>query len=112
MLRIILERDGFSIIEYNDGYQTSQNMNRIDPPLLAILESNSPNVSGLELVRMMRNKPEWDHCSIIMLTENANEHEISDLLEAGANNCISKPVNTRELVARVRKLTGNTTVAL
>lgn len=112
MLRIILERDGFSIIECTDGYQASQNIDRIDPPPLVILETNSPNVNGLEQVRKIRSKPAWDHCSIIMLTETSSEHDIVDLLEAGANDCINKPVNTRELVARVRKLTGIEAVAL
>ena len=112
MLRIILERDGFSIIECNDGYQASQSIDRIDPPLLAILETNSPNVNGLELVRKIRSKQEWDHCSIIMLTETSSEHDIVDLLEAGANDYISKPVNTRDLVARVRRHTGIAAVAL
>ncbi len=112
MLRIILERDNFSIIECNDGHQASQNIDRIDPPLLAILETKSPNVNGLELVRKIRSKPEWAHCTIIMLTDKSSEHEIADLLEAGANDYISKPVNTRDPVARVHKLTGIEAAAL
>ncbi len=112
MLKIILERDGFNIIEYNDGYQASQNIDRIAPPLLAILENNSLNVSGLEMVRKIRSKPNWNNSSVIMLTENASELEIADLLEAGANAYINKPVNTREFVSLIRSLTDVSAAAL
>lgn len=106
MLRIILKRDGFQILECTDGYQASQNIDRMDPPQLVILATGPATSNCLGLVRRIRNKPEWDHCAIILLAENSNSYEISALLDAGANEYISKPVNTRELVSRIRNLTG------
>lgn len=112
MLRIILQRDGFTITECMDGYQASQNMDYIDPPMLAILEANAPIVNGLQLIRKIRSKPGWEDCVIIVLTENTTEQGINELLAAGANDYINKPVNTRELVNRMRRLTGISVVAL
>lgn len=112
MLRIILQRDGFSITEYMDGYQASQNIDYIEPPMVAILEANAPIINAQQLIRKIRNKPGWEDCAIIVLTENTNEQGISELLAAGADDYINKPVNTRELVSRIRRLTGISVVAL
>lgn len=112
MLRIILQRDGFTITECMDGYQAGQNIDYMEPPLLAILEANAPIVNALQLIRKIRSKPGWEECAIIVLTENTNEQAINELLAAGANDYINKPVNTRELVTRMRRLTGISEVAL
>lgn len=106
LLKIILEREGFDVIESGDGRDASRLIAEMEPPDICILDIMLPFIDGRQLVRQIRAKPGWKSTPIIMLTSSSSEKEIVALLEAGANDYMLKPFNTRELSARVRRLTG------
>jgi len=106
LLKIILEREGFEVIESGDGRDASRRIAEMEPPDICILDIMLPFIDGRQLVRQIRTKSSWKSTPIIMLTSSSSEKEIVDLLEAGANDYMLKPFNTRELSARVRRLTG------
>jgi len=71
-------------------------------PDLVILDLNLPVLSGLEVCRIMRARPNTQQVPIIMLTARAGEGDRVAGLELGADDYISKPFSPRELAARVR----------
>jgi DNA-binding response OmpR family regulator len=71
-------------------------------PDLVILDLNLPVLSGLEVCRIMRARPNTQRVRIIMLTARTGEGDRVTGLEMGADDYISKPFSPRELAARVR----------
>ena len=72
------------------------------PPDLIVLDLNLPVLSGVEVCRIVRSRPNTSHIPIIMLTARATESDRVAGLELGADDYITKPFALRELVARVR----------
>jgi len=72
------------------------------PPDLIILDLNLPVLSGTEVCRILRSRPEVRHLPIIMLTARTSENDRVAGLELGADDYVTKPFSLRELTARVR----------
>ena len=71
-------------------------------PALIILDLNLPVLSGLEVCRILRSRPNTQHVPIIMLTARTSESDRVTGLDVGADDYITKPFSLRELAARVR----------
>ena len=71
-------------------------------PDLILLDLNLPVLSGLEVCRILRARPNARHVPIIMLTARTAEHDRVEGLECGADDYVTKPFSLRELTARVR----------
>jgi DNA-binding response OmpR family regulator len=72
------------------------------PPDLIILDLNLPILSGMEVCRILRGRPNVPRVPIIILTARASELDRVNGLDAGADDYMMKPFSTRELAARVR----------
>ena len=72
------------------------------PPDLMILDLNLPVLSGDEVCRILRSRPETMSMPIIMLTARTSENERVAGLDMGADDYVTKPFSLRELSARVR----------
>ena len=94
-----LEREGFAVEVVKDGRQALARVNQALPDLI-ILDLMLPGVNGLEVCRAVRRMPTY--VPIIMLTARDEDVDKVVGLELGADDYITKPFNTRELIARVR----------
>jgi DNA-binding response OmpR family regulator len=72
------------------------------PPDLIILDLNLPVVSGVEVCRILRSRPDVPRVPIIMLTARTSEDDRVSGLDQGADDYVTKPFSIRELSARVR----------
>jgi DNA-binding response OmpR family regulator len=72
------------------------------PPDLVVLDLNLPVVSGFDVCRVLRSRPETQHVPIIMLTARTTEADRVAGLDLGADDYVTKPFSLRELAARVR----------
>jgi DNA-binding response OmpR family regulator len=72
------------------------------PPDLIILDLNLPVLSGLEVCRILRSRPNTQQVPIIMLTARTRESDRVPGLDVGADDYITPPFSLRELAARVR----------
>src|SRR5688572_15198280 len=72
------------------------------PPDLMILDLNLPVLSGTEVCRILRSRPETANLPVIMLTARTSESERVTGLDLGADDYVTKPFSLRELSARVR----------
>jgi len=96
-----LEREGYQIAKAYDGHQALRYI-RENQPDLVILDLMLPGISGLEICRLIRKKPETEGLPIIMLTAKSDSVDKIMGLEIGADDYLTKPFNVRELLARVR----------
>jgi two-component system, OmpR family, alkaline phosphatase synthesis response regulator PhoP len=78
-------------------------------PDLIILDLNLPSISGVEVCRILRSRPDDSRVPIIMLTARSSEDDMVYGLEQGADDYVTKPFSLRELSARVQAVLRRTT---
>lgn len=98
LVRIALQRDGFSVLEAEDG-KTGLQLFASEEPDLVILDLMLPGVDGWEVCREIRSR---SSTPLIMLTARGDEVDRVLGLEMGADDYVVKPFSPRELVARVK----------
>jgi DNA-binding response OmpR family regulator len=98
-----LGREGFRVVEEHDGKAALDRVFKAAPDLL-ILDLLLPKMSGLEVLRAIRNEPRTRALPIILLTARATEMDKLVGFERGADDYLTKPFSPKELVARVRAL--------
>src|SRR3954470_3396709 len=103
MLRYNLEKEGYNVTEASDGEEAVTVADET-PPDAVILDWMLPRMSGIEVCRQLRRKPETRHVPIIMLTARSEETDKVRGLNVGADDYMTKPFSMPELVARVRAL--------
>ena len=101
LIQYHLEGSGFSVRPYFAIGQLLSDAER-QPPSLFLLDIMVPGGDGLDLCRRLRLNPNLSSIPIIFLTARAAENDRVHGLELGADDYITKPFATRELVARVK----------
>jgi DNA-binding response OmpR family regulator len=76
------------------------------PPDLVLLDVMMPKRDGYEVCQLIRARPEWRDIKIIMLTAKGREIEREKGISLGADDYVTKPFATRELVDKVRQTLG------
>jgi len=101
MIAFHLDRAGFDTLEAADCGEARQ-LVADERPDLALIDWMLPDMSGLELTRMLKRDKENEDLAIIMLTARTGEQEKVSGLEGGADDYVTKPFAPRELVARIQ----------
>lgn len=101
MIAFHLMRAGFDTVEAEDC-RRAREMLADEQPDLALIDWMLPDMSGLELTRMLKRDTEHEDLAVIMLTARADEYDKVSGLEGGADDYITKPFSPRELVARIQ----------
>lgn len=96
-----LGKEGFKTTVATDGDEALLKIEDAPPDLL-VLDWMLPNTSGIEVCRRVRSKSETQNIPIIMLTARSEEADRIRGLETGADDYLTKPFSTDELVARIR----------
>jgi two-component system response regulator RegX3 len=95
-----LEAEGFDVVQAGDGRQALTRF-RGDRPDLVLLDLMLPELSGIEVCRIIRSE---SSVPIVMLTAKDSELDKVVGLELGADDYLTKPFSLRELTARIRAL--------
>ena len=95
-----LEAEGFQVVQAGDG-RTALTRFRSSPPDLVLLDLMLPEMSGIEVCRIIRAE---SGVPIVMLTAKDSELDKVVGLELGADDYVTKPFSLRELSARIRAL--------
>ena len=101
MIVFHLLRAGFDTVEAADC-RTARELLVDERPQVALVDWMLPDMSGLELTRMLRRDCNNEDLAIIMLTARADEYDKVSGLESGADDYITKPFSPRELIARIQ----------
>ncbi|MCU0846746.1 MAG: response regulator [Spirochaetes bacterium] len=103
-LKIGLESQGYRIFESERGEEgITQTVMR--KPDVILLDLNLPDMNGADVLKKLR---EWYPGPVIVLTVRESEQDKIDLLDAGADDYITKPFNMGELLARLRAIMRRT----
>lgn len=100
-IEFALKQEGFEVVKAGDGQEALQKV-QLEKPNLIVLDLMLPEVSGLEVCRILRR--ERNEVPIIMLTAKGEEIDRVIGLEVGADDYLVKPFSLRELTARIRAL--------
>jgi two-component system phosphate regulon response regulator PhoB len=103
LLRYNLESEGYNVEAVSRGDDADTRLKEQIPDIV-VLDWMLPGLSGIELCRRLRARPETKQLPIIMLTARGEESEKVRGLATGADDYIVKPFSVPELVARVRAL--------
>ncbi|MFZ5609480.1 MAG: phosphate regulon transcriptional regulator PhoB [Pseudomonadota bacterium] len=111
LVRYNLAREGFDVALCADGEEALLLATEA-PPDLILLDWMIPHVSGIEVCRQLRRRPETAQVPIIILTARSEEADRVRGLNTGADDYITKPFSPRELIARARAVLRRTRPAL
>ncbi len=97
-VKTIMETNGYQVFDARNG-SSGQLMFLSHHPDLIVLDLGLPDIDGLDFIKMVR---EISDTPIIVLSARTEEHDKIDALDYGANDYVTKPFGTGELLARVR----------
>src|SRR5512132_2311336 len=100
-LRTVLKAQGFAVFEASNGQETLNAVIENRPDVI-ILDLGLPDFDGIEVTRRLR---EWSQTPIIILSVREAENDKIAALDAGADDYLTKPFGTGELMARMRVTT-------
>ena len=100
----MLEGEGYDIQLAKDGIEALQMLEQIQPDVI-LLDIMLPGMDGFQVCRQIRATVPLAEVPILMLTALDDRDSLLRALEAGADDFLSKPVDRRELIARVRTIT-------
>ena len=107
LLKYNLESEGYVVEVVGRGDEAELVIFETQPDLI-LLDWMLPGISGIELCRRLRRKPETEKTPVVMLTARGEESERIRGLETGADDYVVKPFSVPELMARVRSLLRRT----
>jgi len=94
---------GFEIVEANDGVDGLKKLSAQKFDLI-VTDINMPIMDGLKLVSMVRNDPTYKETPIIVVTTEGASEDRERALALGANEYITKPIQTMKILETVKKL--------
>jgi len=97
-LRVVLRDAGFEVVPTETAAEALDRA-AVRPPHAAIVDLMLPDMDGVELTRLLR---EWSEMPILVLSAVGEEEQKVRALQAGADDYITKPFGSRELVARLQ----------
>lgn len=101
ILKYNLEKEGYNVVLESRGNRAIAQIEANHPSVI-LLDWMLPEISGIEICKMIRNKPDIKNIPVIMLTAKGEEEDKVKGLSAGADDYVTKPFSIPELMARVK----------
>jgi DNA-binding response OmpR family regulator len=102
-LEFLLKRAGYDVRAAANGEEALALVESYAPDLV-LIDIMMPGKSGYEVCQRMRERPEWRHIKIVMVTAKGREAEVSKGMSLGADLYVTKPFSTQELIAAIDRL--------
>ena len=103
LLRELLESRGYNVIEATDGQEALRMIEESHPDIL-LLDIGMPILDGFAVMRRIRENPSLATLMILAVTSYAMQGDREDVLNAGFDGYLSKPINARDLAAELERL--------
>ncbi len=103
VIEILLFKEGYELHHQDNGADAIASLTTINPDLI-LLDVMMPDIDGIEVCQQLKNDYQWQHIPIIIVTALSDKEDLARCLDAGADDFISKPINSTELRARVRSM--------
>lgn len=91
MLRRLLERRGFDVVEAENGRAALERLALMRIPDLALVDWNMPEMNGIDLISALRQDHNYDRMVVMMVTTETEMTQVQRALSAGANEYVMKP---------------------
>ena len=101
-LATMLEEKNMEVIAGNNGYDALKLLEKHPDVAIILMDIMMPNMDGYEAMRQIRQQPGYHKLPIIALTAKAMKSDKTKCLEAGANDYLSKPVDSDKLISLMR----------
>ncbi len=104
-LSFVLEMEGFRVATAEDGEQALAQVAALHPPVV-VLDAMMPRRDGFDVCRTIKADPGLAGVHVVMLTAMGQKADRERALAAGADHFMTKPFDEEELLALLRRLTG------
>jgi DNA-binding response OmpR family regulator len=102
-LEYLMSRNGYEVVTAHDGEDALEVVESFVPDVV-LLDVMMPRRSGYEVLQQIRERPEWRHIKIVMLSAKGREAAVSKGLALGADAYVTKPFSSRDLMAKIGEL--------
>jgi DNA-binding response OmpR family regulator len=102
-LEFLLQRNGYEVHVARNGEEALKLVEDCNPDLV-LLDVMMPVRSGYEVCKRIRERADWRHIKIIMLSAKGRDAEVSKGLAIGADLYVTKPFSTRDLMNKISQL--------
>jgi type II secretory ATPase GspE/PulE/Tfp pilus assembly ATPase PilB-like protein/CheY-like chemotaxis protein len=103
VVKDLLGREGFQVLEARDGAEALEQVDRHAPDII-VLDLNLPGLDGYGVLSGLRSRPATSDIPVVVLSARGDEENEVRVFELGANDFLSKPFRYRALAARLRAL--------
>jgi type II secretory ATPase GspE/PulE/Tfp pilus assembly ATPase PilB-like protein/CheY-like chemotaxis protein len=103
VMKDLLEREGYTIVEAADGVQALEQVDRHNPDVI-LLDLNLPGMDGYGVLQHLRSRPGTSTVPVIVLTAKGDEDNEVRVLKLGADDFLTKPFRARALSARLESV--------
>ena len=106
MLQRRLEMEGYDVVTATDGVEALERLSELAPnePDIILLDAMMPNMSGTEVLEQVRGK--GSTVPIVMISAHLDAQEPDRMRSLGATDCIPKPFEWEDLIAKIEELTS------
>ncbi|HVG22013.1 MAG TPA: response regulator [Blastocatellia bacterium] len=102
MMTKLLELESFTVVTAEDG-RVGLDIAEAEHPDMIITDINMPNLNGIEMIKMLRQRPRFSKVPIMAITAYGNS-VAAEAVAAGANHAATKPVEFEALIGGIRRL--------
>lgn len=106
MERMILASERFQIVTAGNG-EEAQERARAELPDLILMDVVMPKVNGIQACKAIKQDPATKHIPIILVTTRGEAESMEAGYASGCNDYVTKPVNSAELLGKIRNLLGS-----
>ncbi|KAB8027729.1 response regulator [Fluviispira multicolorata] len=105
IIKSVLKQLGYQNISEAEDGQLALNFLKVNPQIEFIVSDwNMPNMTGIELLKMVRADPKLKHLPFLMVTAEADKDNIVEAVKSGVNNYIVKPFNAATMKEKIDKI--------
>jgi CheY-like chemotaxis protein len=101
---LVVAENGQEALDYLFGAGAHAGRNVTDLPTVVLLDLKLPKLSGLEVLRRIRDNPRTRRLPVVILTTSKDEHDVMTSYDLGANSYIRKPVDFHQFAEALRQL--------
>ena len=102
-LEFLLQQSGYEVLVARNGEEALK-LVAANIPDLVLLDVMMPIRSGYDVCMRMRERADWRHIKVVMLSAKGRESEVNKGLAMGADLYVTKPFSTRDLMAKIKGL--------